>query len=148
MDTSVIEESQVRNNPVLSRMIENVIAFNRTALGIEPREKSLLSPKELEYAMRATGEEAGEFHQAHEQHDFVAAVDAVLDQLYFNIGFLYRMGLTAREIEDCFQAVHDCNMRKKLGVQHKRGGEGVADAVKPEGWVGPEESIMAILGEI
>jgi predicted HAD superfamily Cof-like phosphohydrolase len=141
MDTGV-------TNDRISNMITNVISFNAEALGILPREKGLLSEKELEYAMKATKEEAYELKEAHEMKDFIGAVDAVLDQLYFNVGFLYRMGLTAQEIERCFQAVHDCNMQKKLGVQAKRGGEGVADAVKPEGWVGPEERIMEILGEI
>ncbi len=129
-----------------SQMILNVLAFNHLALGIEPREIGLLSEKELQYALKAGAEELEEFQKAHDHMDMIGAVDAVLDEIYFCIGFLYRMGLTAQQIEDCFQAVHDCNMRKKLGVQEKRGGEGVADAVKPEGWVGPEERIAAILG--
>ena len=139
MDTGV-------TNDRISNMITNVVSFNAEALGILPRDKALLSQGELEYAMKAMKEEAYEFKEAHELQDFIGAVDAALDQIYFSIGFLYRMGLTSQEIERCFQAVHECNMRKKLGVQHKRGGEGVADAVKPEGWVGPEERIAGILG--
>jgi predicted HAD superfamily Cof-like phosphohydrolase len=129
-----------------SQMILNVCGFNRMALGIEPREIGLLSEAELTYAKKADVEEMDEFEKAHREMDLIGAVDAVLDKIYFSIGFLYRMGLTEQQIEDCFQAVHECNMRKKLGVQEKRGGEGVADAVKPEGWVGPEERIGEILG--
>lgn len=146
MDTSVIEDPQEQVTSPISPIITSVISFNAEALGILPRDKALLSEAELDYAMKAMKEESYEFKEAHEKQDFIGAVDAVLDQIYFNVGFLYRMGLTSQEIERCFQAVHGCNMQKKLGVQHKRGGDGVADAVKPEGWVGPEEKIAEILG--
>ena len=36
-------------------------------------------------------------------------------------------------------------MEKKLGTVAKRAVEGAADAVKPEGWVSPEERIIEIL---
>lgn len=130
----------------IAHMVDQVIEFNSVALGIQPREIGLLSQKELDYAVKAVNEEMGEFALAHQQQDVIGAVDAVLDKLYFGIGFLYRMGLTAEQIKKAFSAVHECNMAKKVGVQAKRGGEGVIDAVKPEGWVGPEEKIAAILG--
>ena len=127
-------------------MVDQVIEFNSKALQIEPREIGLLPDKELDYALKAIKEEMTEFKDAHDQQDLIGAVDAVFDKIYFGIGFLYRMGLNAQQIKDGFSAVHQCNMAKKLGVQHKRGGEGVADAIKPEGWVGPEERIAQILG--
>ena len=73
MDTGV-------TNGRISNMIVNVISFNAEALNILPREKGLLSKEELNYAMKATGEEASELHQAHEMQDFIGAVDAVLDR--------------------------------------------------------------------
>jgi Uncharacterized protein conserved in bacteria len=127
-------------------MVDQVIEFNRTALNLEPREIGLLSEKELEYAMKAIKEEMYEFKEAHDQQDLIGAVDAIFDKIYFGIGFLYRMGLNAKQIKEGFAAVHHCNMAKKVGVQHKRGGEGVVDAIKPEGWTGPEERIAQILG--
>lgn len=127
-------------------MAQQVVAFNSQALGIEPREIGLLSPQELEYAKKAWLEERQEFIDAHAAHDVIGAVDAAFDNIYFSIGFLYRMGLTAKQIEDGFTAVHECNMEKKAGTQAKRGGEGVVDAVKPAGWKGPEERIAEILG--
>lgn len=130
----------------VGHMVDQVIEFNNIALGIHARDKALLSDKELKYAKKAILEELAEFEVAHEQQDFIGAVDAILDKLYFGIGFLYRMGLTSDEIKKCFASVHNCNMAKKVGTQSKRGGEGVVDAVKPEGWVGPEEAIAAILG--
>lgn len=127
-------------------MVANIFAFNRDLLGVKDREKALLSQKELDYAIKAAVEETMEFEDAHETQDFISAVDAVCDLLYFGIGFLARMGLSEEEVRQCMQVVHEANMQKKLGVQEKRGGEGVADAVKPAGWVGPEERIAEVLG--
>lgn len=127
-------------------IIDMVYRFNEEALGLGPREIGLLPEKELEYAMKAMKEEAYEFQDAHQSQNLIGAVDAALDQIYFVVGFLKRMGLTKDQVRKCFKAVHECNMQKKLGVQQKRGGEGVADAVKPEGWTGPEEKIAQILG--
>lgn len=139
-------DTKVHSNADLTDIVEQVIEFNQRALNIEPREIGLLSEKELTYAVKAVKEEMYEFVQAHDQADVIGAVDAILDNLYFSIGFLYRMGLTADQIRRSFAAVHDCNMQKKIGVQAKRGGEGVVDAVKPEGWTGPEERIAEVLG--
>lgn len=125
---------------------DQVVEFNQKALGIEPRPIGLLSDSELKYASKAIREEAEEFVLAHVNQDVVGAVDAACDLMYFTIGFMYRMGLSAQQIRSAFDAVHEANMAKKVGVQHKRGGDGVVDAVKPEGWRGPEEKIAAILG--
>lgn len=127
-------------------LIDNIFTFNRELLGVKDREKGLLSDKELDYAVKAAIEEVTEMKEAHKAQDYIGAVDAVCDLLYFGVGFLARMGLSESEVRQCMQAVHEANMTKKLGVQAKRGGEGVADAVKPENWVGPEERIAAILG--
>ena len=127
--------------------VGQVAEFNRFILKVDGREKSLLSEKELDYALKAGDEELTEFKTAHRNHDFIGAVDAVVDLMYFSVGFLIRMGLTEQQIRDCMSAVHEANMQKTLGVVDKRGGEGVADATKPEGWVAPEERIAAILGD-
>lgn len=127
-------------------VFDQVTEFNTQALGIQQREIGLLDDGELRYAIKAMHEEAEEFATAHVNQDVVAAVDAVLDEIYFCIGFLRRMGLTPNQMRACMDAVHYANMQKKVGVQHKRGGDGVVDAVKPEGWTGPEEKIARILG--
>lgn len=129
-----------------SDLVDNIFAFNRELLGVKDREKGLLSDKELDYAIKAAVEEVTEFKDAHKAQDYIGAVDAVCDLLYFGVGFLARMGLSEEEVRQCMQAVHEANMTKKLGVQAKRGGEGVADAVKPQDWIGPEERIATILG--
>lgn len=126
--------------------VEQVIDFNEKIIGVGQREIGLLSDKELEYAIKAIDEEKQEFLQAHRQQDVIGAVDAVIDLMYFGIGFLRRMGLTAQQISDCMTAVHEANMAKKLSMAVQKRVEGVPDAAKPEGWVGPEERIAFILG--
>lgn len=145
----MIKEFEKNHNPdnIVNDMVQQVVDFNRIALGIERRSIGLLSEKELDYAMKAVKEEMYEMKQAHDQQDMIGAVDAVLDGIYFMIGFLYRMGLDEEQIRKAFSAVHACNMNKKVGSQAKRGGEGVIDAVKPEGWSGPEEEIARILSQ-
>ena len=126
--------------------IDEVAEFNAKVLNVQDREKSLLNEAELKYAAKAIKEELAEFEQAHEQQDFISAVDAVTDLIYFAYGFLFRMGLTAAEARRVGSIVHGCNMAKKLGHVAKRCDDGsVADAVKPEGWTGPEELIAEAL---
>lgn len=126
--------------------VEQVIDFNEKIIGVGQREIGLLSDKELEYAIKAIDEEKQEFFQAHHQQDVIGAVDAVIDLMYFGIGFLRRMGLNADQISLCMTAVHEANMEKKLSMAVYKRVEGVPDAAKPEGWVGPEERIAFILG--
>jgi predicted HAD superfamily Cof-like phosphohydrolase len=70
-------------------------------------------------------------------------VDACGDAIIFAIGGMARMGLTPLDIDRVLHAIMDANFEKKAGV--KPGREGAPDAVKPEGWVGPEERIKVIL---
>ena len=126
--------------------IGQVAEFNSKVLNVQGREKGLLSAQELNYASKAVKEELAEFEQAHQQQDFIGAVDAVVDLVYFAYGFLFRMGLTEDQVRKIGTIVHDCNMSKKLGHVAKRSEDGsVADAVKPEGWTGPEELIAEAL---
>lgn len=126
-------------------MVTDVIDFNSMILEIEPRPKALLSQEEINISLRCLTEEAQELGEAHYAKDYVGCVDAVLDSVYFSFGILYKLGLTADEIERSFAAIHLANMTKERGVNSKRA-TGAADAVKPEGWMSPEERIKEILG--
>ena len=127
-------------------MVEQIFDFNEICLKIEHRPIGLLSEQELNYAIKAIEEEGAELIKAHTDQDMIGAVDAVLDLIYFSVGFLKRMGLNRDQVRQAMTAVHQSNMAKKLGTQMKRGGDGVADAVKADGWQGPEERIAEILG--
>lgn len=124
--------------------IHAVVEFNKKVLKIEPRPLHPLEGGELQATRKAFAEELDEFDKAHDQGDFLGQIDAIVDLTYFAFGALYKMGLTADQINDVCMAVHSANMEKKLGVVEKRGNP-LGDAVKPDGWVGPEERIAQIL---
>lgn len=131
----------------MSNFFSKVIEFNTNVLNIEQRPLAMLPENEFEISMKCLQEEVDEFEEAYKNGDFIKCIDAMIDLQYFSIGVLYKMGLKAETIDKCASAVHDANMQKKLGVNAKRAVDGAADAVKPEGWLPPEERIEAILDE-
>lgn len=141
-------------------MFAEVIAFN-VMIGNQVKDKpTLLAEKEVDWLYAALQEEAEEFLDANEflpesereegdpaQPSIVNSVDALLDSIYFAIGGLHRMGLTAEQMQACFTAIHEANMGKKRGVVDKRPNDGtVSDAVKPVGFKDPAARIREILG--
>lgn len=129
-------------------IIDKVHYFNTEMLEVKTTQVDILLPSEAQWLEGALMEEIDEFREACAADDPVGMVDALIDSLYFAIGGMVRMGLSADQIRECFNAVHRSNCRKKRGKKEGRenfGGD-VADAFKPEGWVGPEEQIKIILG--
>lgn len=126
--------------------IAGVVDFNRNILGIEPRPLAPLNAAEHDITMKCLKEELDELQEATDACDIIGQVDAHVDAMYFHIGAMYKMGLTAEQIERCCMAVHNANMTKKRGINARRGDGSAADAVKPDGWVAPEELIGEILG--
>lgn len=122
-----------------------VVEFNQRVLNIEPRPNDMLNTAEHDISVKCLTEEIDEFVEAHAKGDYIGCVDAIIDLMYFAVGVMYKMGLTPEEMDACMTAVHEANMEKKLGVNHRRGDGSAADAVKPEGWVSPEERIINIL---
>lgn len=122
-----------------------VIDFSQTVLKIQPRIQCPLSLPEFEITVKALNEEVQEFIQASKDSDYIGQIDALIDLQYFAMGALYKLGLTADQINRCCYAVHDANMTKKLGIKASRGDGSAADAIKPEGWEAPEVRIGAIL---
>ena len=125
---------------------DNVAFFNKTIVGIPLRDKGLLSEDELKHLTKCIDEEKTELIEAHENHDFIGAIDASIDLIYFVLGGLYKMGVSPEEIEKCATAVHHCNMTKKRGQKEGRIVGNVGDAVKDTDWIGPEERIAKIIG--
>lgn len=72
----------------------------------------------------------------------VAEFDKAIDGVVFNIGKLAKMRLTRDQIVRGFAAVHKANMAKLGGPKDEFGKQ-----LKPEGWVGPEDELQAILDE-
>lgn len=128
--------------------VKQVVDFNQQVLKIGQRKVDMLQQNEFEISMKCLQEEIDEFEEAYRKGDIVGCIDAIIDLRYFAVGVLYKHGLSADVITQCDTAVHEANMEKKLGVVAKRASNGAADAVKPEGWVSPEERIIDILDSI
>lgn len=123
-------------------MFSLVYKFNKEVVQIGDRELRKLSAKEKQWLVGALKEEADELSLAVEMED---QVDALVDSIIFAIGGLARLGLTEQQAQECFAAVMAANFEKKAGVKATRAVDGVADAIKPQGWVGPEQRIQEIL---
>lgn len=124
--------------------VQDVIEFNRELLGIEQRTPAMMPVEEHTHLTMALQEELQEFNDAVVEGNVVGAVDAIIDMMYFAIGGLWKLGLSHEQMVQCMKAVHAANMLKRKGKVAKRH-TGAADAVKPEGWVAPEELIRQIL---
>jgi predicted HAD superfamily Cof-like phosphohydrolase len=125
--------------------VEAVVEFNHKLLGIEPRAIAPMSDNEVKHLMKALREEVEELGDGHAQEDVIECVDALVDIMYWSIGGLHKLGLTPEQILACCQIVHEQNMEKKQGKVASRAQEGVPDAVKPQGWVSPQERMGKLL---
>lgn len=123
-------------------LIDSVFKFNKEVVKIERPVIKALDANELQWLVGVLKEEADELQDS---LTVVDQVDALIDCTIFALGGLYRLGLTNGEARACFLAVMDANFDKKSGQKTGRIFEGVSDAVKPEGWVGPEKRIADIL---
>lgn len=119
--------------------------FQEEVIKLDKPERGMLDAAQLELAKNQMIEEVDEFITAHEHHDYIGAIDAMTDLMYFAIGNLHKLGLSPVEMEKIFAEVHNCNMTKKRGVVERRGDGSAPDAIKPEGWVGPEIRIAMVL---
>jgi hypothetical protein len=121
----------------------DVIKFNRDILGIRPDGRRVLTPVMKEWLCKALREEVDEFEAANE--DYIGHVDALVDLIYFAVGGLYKLGLDAGMISQCAHKVHDCNMKKKLGVKESRGDGSVPDAIKDSDFESPEMQLKVVV---
>lgn len=122
-----------------------VIEFNQKILGIQPRIQCPLSLPEFEITVKALKEETEEFITASKEVDYIGQIDALIDLQYFAMGALYKLGLTADQINRCCYAVHEANMKKVRGIKKSRGDGSAVDAIKLSGWIPPEQRIGEIL---
>lgn len=96
---------------------------------------SMVSAEYVEERIKFLLEELEEFMAATRDGNMVDTADALADIIYVALGTAYKMGLPFDEI---WNAVQAANMRKQRGMT-SRGNK--VDAIKPEGWVGPEAEI-------
>lgn len=117
-------------------MFEDVAEFHEQILKQFESPPHMLDDDTMLNRLFFLAEEIGELHEAADSKDIVGAADALADLVYVALGTAYLMGLP---FNDIWTAVHRANMAKQPGVT-KRGMAN--DAIKPEGWVGPEAQIL------
>jgi predicted HAD superfamily Cof-like phosphohydrolase len=127
-------------------IIQHIFEFNEKIVGVVADEINPLTIEQFEWTVKAYREEVAELIEAYEKQDVVAMVDANIDLIYFAVGTLRKMGLTAEQALECFHAVHSANMTKVRGGKATRGNF-EEDAVKSPEFVPPEQVIMSILME-
>lgn len=126
-----------------NRIIMEVFDFNKFNVGVEERSLGAYSKDERTWMHKVLTEEADELRDA---RHLVHQVDACIDSIIFALGGLYRLGLNPDQAERCFIAVMAKNKLKKPGQNANRKVGDVKDAVKPDGFKGPEHDIARILG--
>lgn len=122
--------------PKVSSWMERYLAlvhhFNADIIGLPiPEKPRRLSDSRKDWARTALEEELIEFYNAETLED---EADALVDLSYFALGRLVEMGIVPGLV---FDEVHEANMRKRRGELSKRPNSLGFDAVKPEGWTGP-----------
>ena len=125
-----------------------VVEFNREVLGIVKRFVICLPDKDVtDLTLHQLREEADEFESACNSQDSIEAVDALIDSIYFALGALYKIGLDEESYDKIFTTVHEANMLKARGKKEGREGYNATDAIKPKGWISPEEIIEEIVND-
>lgn len=126
-------------------MFDDVADFHTVVLQDEqPELPTLVSELYALERFRFLNEEADEYYKAAMGADMVGAVDGLLDVIYVALGTLWKMGLSNESFTLAWNAVQNANMRKLRGIGPR--GNSV-DAIKPEGWYGPEREIAAAIGK-
>lgn len=123
-------------------IIDLIFDFNEQVIGTGDVDLNPLTVKQFEWTTKFVQEELTEFHDAFTAQDMVAMVDAIGDLIYGAMGTFKKMGLSREQVRLCFAAIHTANMTKKRGNKGRGSDE---DAIKPEGFVPPEEVISEIL---
>lgn len=117
----------------MERFLALVHVFNRDIIGYPiPEKPQRLSDDRKDWARTVLEEELIEFYNAETLED---EADALVDLSYFALGRLIEMGVVPGIV---FDEVHEANMRKVRGTRSKRSDGLGFDAMKPEGWTGPD----------
>lgn len=121
--------------------------FNETVLQIPRRPIGMMNAEEFKLSLHQLREEIDEIEEAFEKGDLVGVVDGLIDLDYFQKGVVYKHGINKNLYYNMFRVVHEANMAKVKGTKETRQGYGEsADAIKPEGWTPPEETLAKMLG--
>lgn len=112
--------------------------FATKILRIEINEPGLFSGLNLERTRAKAEHIAEELDEIENSTSLYDHADGYIDILYITFGALAEMGFTDAQVKAMWDEVHAANMRKVNGSLAKRPNAGAHDAVKPEGWKGPD----------
>lgn len=130
------EQTNLLVAALMARMMSKVEEFNREVIDLPiPETPTILNTDRAAWARTALMEEVDEFSSACEDGDVLEAADGLIDMAYFALGRLIEMGIPPSVL---FDEVQRANMGKVRGQLSKRPGSMGFDAVKPEGWKGPD----------
>lgn len=141
----------------MSRTYADVVEFNKEIIKLDP--VPYLNTERLEWFKTAINEELGEFEEANKKYAYeydtalkdnnidgdrllelnVDMIDAIMDLIYFALGRLYEIGVSLDDFDAMWDAIHTANMTKKRGNKGRGSDD---DAIKPEGWQGPEQRFI------
>lgn len=97
----------------------------------------------INFRIKFMEEELEEFKEAVKQQNLVKAFDALVDLAYVVLGTAYFFNLPWMRGWKAVQEANFQKVRAKYKADSKRGT--TFDVVKPDGWVGPELKLEAIL---
>ena len=123
-------------------IVDQIFDFNEQIIGTGDVDLNPLTQKQFDWTVKFVEEEMVEFSTAFVAQDIVGMVDAIGDLIYGAMGTFKKMGLSRAQVREVFTAIHNANMTKKRGDKGRGTDE---DAIKPEGFVPPEEVIADIL---
>lgn len=130
----------------MNQFYDQVTEFNSNLLKfIQPTSPEPLSDEVLNLTLVQLREEIDELEEAHTATE---QVDALIDNIYFALGALYKIGLNSEQFDACTTAIHTANMTKVTNKKANRAYSGnEADAAKPDDFVSPEEALAGILND-
>ena len=103
--------------------VEQIVHFNQEILGVEQRVQSLIPANEAQISIESLVEEANELREAFEGQDFIKAVDAAADTLFFAVGVMYKFGLTSDQIANAILNQYNERLQHPMSAIYEFGVE-------------------------
>lgn len=113
--------------------VEQIVNFNKEILGIEQRTQGLIPANEAQISIESLVEEANELREAFQGQDFIKAVDAVADTLFFAVGVMYKFGLSQNQIVNAILSQHNLRLQHPMSAIYECGVEVNEHIGFPEG---------------
>lgn len=134
---------------MLNSFLKAVLRFQEDIIGIDvPKQPTLLSEQRALARVEHIQEELAELLTARtKENSLEEQADAFIDVIYVALGGLIEMGVTPGPV---FNEVQRANMEKISGDVSSRPSNLGFDAIKPEGWNGPDvaKAMLALTPEV